>query len=289
MLLPLTVALVVVQEMCARMGTVTGKGLADLIREHFGLRLTFVIMMAVLVTNFGNAVSEFAGVASSFELFGVSRYVSVPLGAMFVWWLVVFGTYKSVEKAFLIACLVYLAYPFSGMLAQPNWTAALEGSVVPRMPLDLASVSLVVGIIGTTIAPWMQFYLQSSVVEKESKVSDYGQVRLDVIIGSIMAVVVAFFIVIACAATLHREGIHDIALGRRGGARAGAAGRPLRELAVRDRPRQRLAVRCLDPAARDGLLGVRGAGAGGRRRPLVRRGARVLLALHAARRSARPA
>jgi Mn2+/Fe2+ NRAMP family transporter len=169
--------------------------------------------MAVLVTNFGNAVSEFAGVASSFELFGVSRYVSVPLGAMFVWWLVVFGTYKSVEKAFLIACLVYLAYPFSGLLAQPNWTAALEGSLVPRMPLDLASVSLVVGIIGTTIAPWMQFYLQSSVVEKESKVSDYGQVRLDVVIGSIMAVVVAFFIVIACAATLHREGIRDVASG----------------------------------------------------------------------------
>jgi Mn2+/Fe2+ NRAMP family transporter len=212
-LVPVTVALVVVQEMCARMGTVTGKGLADLIREHFGLRLTFVIMMVVLVTNFGNAVSEFAGVASSFELFGVSRYVSVPLGAMFVWWLIVFGTYKSVEKAFLIACLVYLAYPFSGLLAQPNWSAALEGSVVPRMPLDLAGVSMVVGIVGTTIAPWMQFYLQSSVVEKESKVSDYGQVRLDVVIGSIMAVVVAFFIVIACAATLHREGLTEVASG----------------------------------------------------------------------------
>ncbi len=210
-LVPVTVALVVVQEMCARMGTVTGKGLADLIREHFGLRLTFVIMMAVLLTNFGNAVAEFAGVASSFELFGISRYVSVPLGAAFVWWLVVFGSYKSVEKAFLVACLVYLAYPFSGLLAQPDWTRALEGSVVPRMPLDVAGVSMVVGIVGTTIAPWMQFYLQSSVVEKESKVSDYGQVRLDVIIGSIMAVVVAFFIVVACAATLHREGIRDVA------------------------------------------------------------------------------
>ena len=210
-LVPVAVALVVVQEMCARMGTVTGKGLADLIREHFGLRLTFVVMMAVLLTNFGNAVAEFAGVASSFELFGISRYVSVPLGAAFVWWLVVFGSYKSVEKAFLIACLVYLAYPFSGLLAQPNWSAALEGSVLPRMPLDVAGISMVVGIVGTTIAPWMQFYLQSSVVEKESKVSDYGQVRLDVIIGSIMAVVVAFFIVIACAATLHREGIHDVA------------------------------------------------------------------------------
>ena len=212
-LVPMLVALIVVQEMCSRMGTVTGKGLADLIREHFGLRVTFVIMMAVLLTNFGNAVAEFAGVASSLELFGISRYVSVPLGAAFVWWLVVFGSYKSVEKAFLVACLIYLAYPFSGLMAHPDWKATLEGCVIPRMPMDLAGVSMVVGIIGTTIAPWMQFYLQSSVVEKESKVSDYGQVRLDVILGSIMAVVVAFFIVIACAATLNREGIHDIASG----------------------------------------------------------------------------
>jgi Mn2+/Fe2+ NRAMP family transporter len=212
-LLPVTVALIVVQEMCARMGTVTGKGLADLLREHFGLRVTFLVMMAVLVTNFGNAVAEFAGVASSLELFGISRYVSVPVGAVFVWWLVVFGSYKSVEKAFLVACLIYAAYPFSGLLARPDWEAALAGSVVPRMPLDFGGISMVVGIVGTTIAPWMQFYLQSSVVERESKVSDYGQVRLDVILGSLMAVVVAFFIMIACAATLHREGIHDVASG----------------------------------------------------------------------------
>ncbi len=130
-LVPVTVALVVVQEMCSRMGTVTGKGLADLIREHFGLRTTFLLMMAVLVTNFGNTVAEFAGVASSLELFGVSRYVSVPLGAAFVWWLVVFGSYKSVEKVFLVACLIYVAYPFSGVLAHPDWTAALHGTVVP--------------------------------------------------------------------------------------------------------------------------------------------------------------
>jgi len=212
-LVPVTVALVVVQEMCSRMGTVTGKGLADLIREHFGLRTTFLLMMAVLVTNFGNTVAEFAGVASALELFGISRYVSVPLGAAFVWWLVVFGSYKSVEKVFLVACLIYVAYPFSGLLARPDWTAALHGTVVPKMPFDLAAVSMVVGIVGTTIAPWMQFYLQSSVVEKESKISDYGDVRLDVVIGSIMAVVVAFFIVVACAATLHREGVHEIATG----------------------------------------------------------------------------
>ena len=212
-LVPVTVALVVVQEMCSRMGTVTGKGLADLIREHFGLRTTFVLMMAVLLTNFGNTVAEFAGVASSLELFGVSRYVSVPLGAAFVWWLVVFGSYKSVEKVFLIACLIYVAYPLSGVLARPDWTAALHGSVVPQMSFDLPTVAMVVGIVGTTIAPWMQFYLQSSVVEKEAKISDYGDLRLDVVIGSIMAVVVAFFIVVACAATLHREGIFEIASG----------------------------------------------------------------------------
>jgi NRAMP (natural resistance-associated macrophage protein)-like metal ion transporter len=210
LLVPVLVALIVVQEICARMGTVTGKGLADLIRERFGLRLTAVIMLAVLFTNLGNAVAEFAGVASSFELFGISRYVSVPAGAVFVWWLVVFGNYKSVEKAFLGACLVYLAYPISGLLAKPDWTATLRGSVVPTVPLDVEGVAMMVGIIGTTIAPWMQFYLQSSVVEKEVKVSDYSKSWFDVLIGSIFAVLVAAFIVVACAATLHVEGITSI-------------------------------------------------------------------------------
>ncbi len=225
-LVPVTVALIVVQEMCARMGAVTGKGLADLVREHFGLRVTFLLMMCVLVTNFGNTVAEFAGLASSLELFGVSRYVSVPLGAAFVWWLVVFGSYKSVEKAFLVACLLYAAYPFSGLLAHPDWGAALRGTLVPEMPLDLPSVSLVVGIVGTTIAPWMQFYLQSSVVEGETRVSDYGQLRLDVVIGSLMAVVVAFFIVVACAATLHRAGLTELSSGAdAAGALAPLAGR----------------------------------------------------------------
>ena len=213
LLIPIAVALVVVQEMCSRMGAVTGRGLADLIREHFGLRVTFLLMMAVLFTNFGNTVAEFAGLASSLELFGISRYVSVPLGAAFVWWLVVFGSYASVEKAFLVACLLYLAYPFSGLLAHPDWGRALAGTITPSMPLDLSGISMVVGIVGTTIAPWMQFYLQSSVVEKETRISEYGQVRLDVVLGSIMAVVVAFFIVLACAATLNREGITSIASG----------------------------------------------------------------------------
>ncbi len=212
-LLPVTVALIVVQEMCSRMGTVTGKGLADLIREEFGLRVTFLLMMAVLFTNLGNAIAEFAGLASALELFGVSRYVSVPLGAVFVWWLVVFGSYKTVEKAFLIACLLYLAYPISGFLAKPDWGEAARGTLVPSATFDLASVSMIVGIVGTTIAPWMQFYLQSSVVEKEVRIADYAKSRLDVIMGSIMAVVVAFFIVVACAATLHEAGLYSIGSG----------------------------------------------------------------------------
>src|SRR5512136_2221869 len=151
-LIPVTVELVVVQEMCSRMGTVTGKGLADLIREEFGLRVTFLLMMAVLFTNLGNAIAEFAGLASALELFGVSRYVSVPLGAMLVWWLVVFRNYKTVEKAFLIACLLYLAYPISGFLAKPDWGEAARGTLVPSAPLDLAAVSMMVGVVGTTIA-----------------------------------------------------------------------------------------------------------------------------------------
>ena len=211
LLVPVLVSLIVVQEMCARMGAVTGKGLADLIREQFGLRLTAIIMLAVLVTNLGNAVAEFAGLASSLELFGVSRYVSVPVGAVCVWWLVVFGTYRSVEKAFLIACVLYLSYPLSGLLAEPDWTAALYGTIVPTVPLHLDGIAMMVGIIGTTIAPWMQFYLQSSVVEKEVKTSDYAKSWFDVVLGSIFAVLVAAFIMVACAATLHAAGITEIA------------------------------------------------------------------------------
>ena len=210
LLLPTTLSLIVVQEMCSRMGVVTGKGLADLIREQFGLRVTFLVMMAVLFTNLGNTISEFAGLASGLEVYGISRHLSVPVGAAFVWWLVVFGTYKTVEKAFLIACLVYLAYPLSGFLSKPDWAAAAHGMFTPRLPLDLAGLSMAVGIVGTTIAPWMQFYLQSAVVEKQGDVSQYAKIRLDVVVGSVMATVVAFFIVVACAATLHQNGVRTI-------------------------------------------------------------------------------
>lgn len=212
-LLPVTIALVVVQEMCARMGTVTGKGLADLIREEFGLRTTFLLMMVVLFTNLGNAAADFAGLASALEVLGISRYVAVPLGAIAIWYLIVFGTYKTAEKIFLIACLVYFAYPISALLAKPDWSEAFRGLVTPSVPLDLPGISMIVGIVGTTIAPWMQFYLQSSVVEKEARISDYRGVRLDVVLGSIVAVVVAFFIVVACAATLHRAGVVQIGSG----------------------------------------------------------------------------
>ena len=212
-LVPVTVALVVVQEMCARMGTVTGKGLADLIREEFGLRITFLLMMLVLLTNLGNAAANFAGLASALEVLGVSRWVAVPLGAVAIWWLIVFGSYKSAEKIFLVVCLVYFAYPVSAFLAEPDWSAAARGVVTPTIPVDLAGVSMIVGIVGTTIAPWMQFYLQSSVVEKEAQISDYRNVRIDVVFGSVIAVAVAFFIVVACAATLHRSGVRDVANG----------------------------------------------------------------------------
>jgi Mn2+/Fe2+ NRAMP family transporter len=222
-LLPVTVALLVVQEMCARMGTVTGKGLADLIREEFGLRITFLLMMLLLLTNLGNAAADFAGLASALEVLGLSRWISVPLGAAAIWWLIVFGTYRSAERVFLIACLVYFAYPISAILAKPDWAEAARGTLIPSLPVDFGGIAMVVGIVGTTIAPWMQFYLQSSIVENESRISDYRRVRIDVILGSVVAVLVAFFIVVACAATLHQAGMTTIL----SGADAAAALAPL--------------------------------------------------------------
>lgn len=207
MMLPTTVALVVVQEMCARMGAVTGKGLSDLIRESFGVRITFYVMIALLLTNLGNTVSEFAGIAASMELFGVSKYVSVPLGAVAVWLLIVKGSYRIVEKVFLVACVVYVAYPVAAIMSGPDWGEVLHASVVPDMHVTPGSVTMMIGVIGTTIAPWMQFYQQASVVEKGITKEDYVFSRLDVIVGCVMAIVVAFFIVVACAATIFKAGI----------------------------------------------------------------------------------
>ncbi len=207
-LIPITIALIVVQEMAARMGAVTGKGLADLIRENFGVKLTFYLMLALLASNYGNTVSEFAGVAASMELFGVPKWISVPLVAVAIWLLVVRGTYRLVERVFLVACVFYFVYPVSAFLAHPDWKTVLHDTVIPsRISFDSGYVAMLVGLVGTTIAPWMQFYLQSSMVEKGIRKDRYWMSRWDVIVGCIVTDVVAFFIIVACAATLFAHGI----------------------------------------------------------------------------------
>jgi Mn2+/Fe2+ NRAMP family transporter len=212
-MLPITLALIVVQEMCARMGVVTGKGLSDLIREEFGLRITFVMMMLLVVVNFGNVITEFIGIAGSLQLFHVSKYISVPSCALLVWWLVVKGTYKSVEKIFLLASVVYISYILAGVLSGPSWHDALIATVkLPPKAVwhDSAYIGTAIAVIGTTIAPWMQFYLQSSIVEKGINVKQYAASRLDVIVGSFFTDIVAWFIVVACAATLYVHGLGAI-------------------------------------------------------------------------------
>lgn len=202
-LLPITLLLIMVQEMVARMGVVTGKGLSDLIREEFGVRTTMILMLALLITNLGNTMAEFAGLAASLEIFGVNKYLSVPIGAFLVWWLVVKGSYRSVEKIFLVACGIYTSYIISGFMAKPDWTRVFSETVLPTFHWDRNYLLMVVGIIGTTIAPWMQFYQQSAVVEKGIPIEGYRLARWDVIVGCLFAVMVAFFIVISCGATLH--------------------------------------------------------------------------------------
>ena len=206
-LVPITFALIVVQEMCARMGAVTGKGLADLIRENFGVKLTFLLMLGLLVANLANTAAEFSGIAASGEIFGVSKYVTVPLGALFVWWLVVKGSYRQVEKVFLVACLFYVSYFLSGLLARPDWGQVLHHTVTPTISLRPAFITMMIGVVGTTIAPWMQFYLQSAVVDKGVSARDYRYCRIDVITGCIVAVIVAFFILLTTGATLFLRGI----------------------------------------------------------------------------------
>ncbi|NTV28800.1 MAG: Nramp family divalent metal transporter [Candidatus Omnitrophica bacterium] len=206
-LIPVTFALIVVQEMCARMAVATGKGLADLIRENFGVKATFYLMLALFVVNLTNVMAEFSGVAASLEIFGINKYISVPAAGIFVWFLVVRGSYKLVERVFLGACLFYIAYLISGVMAKPDWSEVARQVVVPQISFRLEYVVMLVGIVGTTIAPWMQFYLQSSIVEKGVAPADYKMVRLDVVAGCIIAPVVAFFIMVACAATIHHAGV----------------------------------------------------------------------------------
>jgi len=212
-LIPVTLALIVVQEICARMGAVTGKGLSDLIREEFGLRVTFLMMIGILLINFGNVVGEFAGIAGSLELFGVSRYISVPICAVIVWLIVVKGQYKSVEKVFLVASFFYVTYIFAGFFAKPAWVDALVATVKPPPRSAFGQpgyLYMAIGVVGTTIAPWMQFYLQSSIVEKGVTKRQYKASQLDVVSGCIFTDIVAWFIIVACAATLYVNGHQDI-------------------------------------------------------------------------------
>jgi NRAMP (natural resistance-associated macrophage protein)-like metal ion transporter len=212
-MIPITIALIVVQEMCARMGVVTGKGLSDLIREEFGLRMTFIIMVLLVVVNFANVVTEFIGIAGSLQLFHISKYISVPLCAVAVWALVVKGDYKGVEKIFLAASVFYIAYIIAGVVSQPDWHQALVETVkLPERAIwrDKNYVYMTIGVIGTTITPWMQFYLQASIVDKGVTVKQYKASRLDVIVGSFFTDIVAWFIVVVCAATLYEHGMRNI-------------------------------------------------------------------------------
>ena len=225
-MIPTTLALIVVQEMASRMGAVTGKGLSDLIREEFGFRITFLMMAGLVITNFGNVLAEFSGIALSLELFWIPKYISVPVCAVIVWLLVVKGTYKSVEKIFLVASFIYVTYIAAGVIARPEWKLAMAATVKPPGLMvfsQSAYLYMVIGVIGTTIAPWMQFYLQASVVEKGITRREYAASRLDVISGCIFTDVVAWFIIVACAATLFAHGMFEI----RNGADAAQALKPL--------------------------------------------------------------
>jgi NRAMP (natural resistance-associated macrophage protein)-like metal ion transporter len=206
-LIPITISLGIVQEMCARMGAVTGKGLADLVRERFGVRWTALVMLALLVANGGVTVSEFVGIAAATELFGVPRYVSVPLAAMSVWWLVVKGSYKRVERVFLVMSLVFLGYIVSAFLARPVWGEIARAMVRPTWSFAPAYIFTFVAVVGTTISPYMQVYVQSSVVEKGVTAEDYALTRADVWTGTAFAISIVFFIIISTAATLHGHGV----------------------------------------------------------------------------------
>jgi Mn2+/Fe2+ NRAMP family transporter len=212
-MIPITLALIVIQEMCARMGAVTGKGLSDLIREEFGFRITFFMMIGILITNFGNVLTEFIGIATSLELFSLSRFITVPVCAVIVWLIVVKGQYKSVEKVFLAASFFYITYIIAGVLAHPAWVDASIATIKPPALhnfRDQAYLFMVIGLVGTTIAPWMQFYLQASIVEKGVTKRGYNASRLDVVTGCVFTDVVAWFIIVACAATLYVHGVRDI-------------------------------------------------------------------------------
>jgi Mn2+/Fe2+ NRAMP family transporter len=205
--IPVCIILIIIMEMNARLGAVSGRGLSDLIREHFGLKTTFYLMLILLLVNIGNVMSNFAGVAAGMELFGISKYISVPIGAFLVWMLVVRGTYKSVEKVFLFACVFYVSYIISGYLAKPELSKVILHTVKPSFQFSTTYLYMIIGIVGTSITPWMQFYQQSAVVEKGITIENFRHSRWDVYIGSIAAIVVIFFIILTCAATLFKNGV----------------------------------------------------------------------------------
>jgi Mn2+/Fe2+ NRAMP family transporter len=206
-LIPSFLVLIVIQDMNARMGIVTGKGLADLIRENAGVKITFFIFIGLLIADIGNTTTEFAGVAGSMEVFHVSKYISVPIVGFLVWILVVKGTYKIAERIFLVFSVSLLTYVVSALLGKPNWSEIGHSIVHPDFPVNGESLAMIIGIIGTTIAPWMQFYMQSSVIEKGLKMKNYKYTMVDIVVGCMATVIVAFFIMVACASTLHENGI----------------------------------------------------------------------------------
>jgi Mn2+/Fe2+ NRAMP family transporter len=206
-LIPSFIVLLVVQEMNARMGIVTGKGLSDLIRENAGMKITFFIFVGLLLSNIGNTTTEFAGVAGSMEIFGISKYISVPVVAIMVWFLVVKGTYKIAERIFLIFSLSLLTYVVSALMSHPDWSAIGSSIIHPKIQMNTQSLAMVIALIGTTIAPWMQFYMQSSVIEKGLKMKNFKYTLIDIVVGCVITVVVAFFIMVACGSTLHPNNI----------------------------------------------------------------------------------
>lgn len=206
-LIPSFIVLVVIQEMNARMGIVTGKGLADLIRENAGIKITFFIFLGLLFSGIGNTTTEFAGVAGSMEVFGVSKYISVPVVAFLVWILVVKGTYKIAERIFLVFSVSLLTYIVSAIMGKPHWAEIGSSIIHPRMEMNTQGLAMVIGLVGTTIAPWMQFYMQTSVIEKGLKMQNFRYTLIDIVVGCVLTVVVAFFIMVACASTLHPNGI----------------------------------------------------------------------------------
>ena len=206
-LVPTTVALIVIQEMIARMGVITGKGLSDLIRENYGIRAAFFMMLGLLIANFGNTVANLAGWAASMEMLGLSKYIMIPVGAISIWMLVTKGSYRVVEKILLFACLLYFGYVISGLMAKPEWVPVLKSTFVPEIRWDSQYIMLSIAIIGTTITPWMQFYLQSSIAEKGIKKEQYKASRLDVIIGCSITDIISFFIIVTCGTLLFPNGI----------------------------------------------------------------------------------